>query len=64
MSEPQWLTTECPEIVFENSSVGRLKKQIWDASSAEIDQILAEYEIPSPSELGKAGCYIQNTPRV
>ena len=25
--------------------------------------MLADYEIPSPSELGKAGCYIQNTPR-
>ena len=29
----------------------------------EIDKILADYEIPSPSELGKAGSYIQNTPR-
>ncbi len=64
MSEPKWLTTECPEVIFENSNVGRLKKQIWDASAAEIDKILVDYEIPSSSELGKAGCYIQNTPRV
>ena len=38
MAEPKWLTTECPEVVFENSNVGRLKKQIWDASSAEIEK--------------------------
>ncbi len=59
----KWLTTNYPEIVFEDSEVGRLKKQIWDASEEEIDKILKEYEVPSPSELGKAGCYIQNTPR-
>jgi creatinine amidohydrolase/Fe(II)-dependent formamide hydrolase-like protein len=60
----KWLTTNCPQIVFENNSVGRLKKKIWDASMEEIEQILNEYEIPSESELGKAGCYIQNTPRI
>ena len=59
----KWLTTDYPEIIFEDNEVGRLKKQIFDASDSEIDQILADYEIPSPSELGKAGCYIQNTPR-
>jgi creatinine amidohydrolase len=58
-----WLTTDNPAIVFEDNTVGRLKKQIWDASEAEIDQILADYGIPSESELGKAGSYIQNTPR-
>lgn len=60
----KWLTTESPAIVFEDNTVGRLKKQIWDASPKEIDGILSEYGIPSPSELGKPGCYIQNTPRV
>ncbi len=59
----KWLTTNYPEIVFEDTEVGRLKKQIWDASEEEIDKILQEYEVPSPSELGKAGSYIQNTPR-
>jgi len=62
--EKKWLTTEHPAIVFEDNTVGRLKKQVWDASEEEIDAILKEYDIPSPSELGKAGCYIQNTPRV
>lgn len=63
MDEKKWITTEHPAIVFEDNTVGRLKKQIWDASPSEIDAILKDYEIPSPSELGKAGCYIQNTPR-
>ena len=63
MSKETWITTEYPEVIFENSSVGRMKKQIWDASEAEIDQILADYEIPSEPELGKANCYIQTTPR-
>jgi creatinine amidohydrolase/Fe(II)-dependent formamide hydrolase-like protein len=64
MDKKKWLTTDYPEIIFEDNTVGRLKKEIWDASEEEIDAILAEYEIPSPSELGKVGCYIQNTPRV
>lgn len=62
--EKKWLFTENPVIFFEDNSVGQLKKQLWDASEEEIDQILEEYGIPSQSELGKAGCYIQNTPRV
>ncbi|MBC7109139.1 MAG: creatininase family protein [Methanomassiliicoccales archaeon] len=58
-----WITTEHPAIIFEDTEVGRLKKEIWDASEEEIDKILAEYGIPSPSELGKPGTYIQTTPR-
>ena len=65
MEQKKWLSTEEPAIFFEgDTAVGRLKKQIWDASDEEIDKILAEYGIPSPSELGVAGTYIQNTPRV
>ncbi|MDP2268537.1 MAG: 3-dehydro-scyllo-inosose hydrolase [Deltaproteobacteria bacterium] len=60
----QWMTTEYPEVVFENTNVGRLKKEIWDASAEKIDGILEDYGIPADSELGKPGCYIQNTPRV
>ena len=58
-----WITTEHPAIVFEDSEVGRLKKQIWDASEEEIDKILADYEVPSLPELGKPGSYIQTTVR-
>jgi len=61
--DTKWFTTDTPNIFFEDTSVGRLKKEVWDASQDEINQILADYEIPSPSELGKAGSYIQTTPR-
>ncbi|MCD7895240.1 MAG: creatininase family protein [Planctomycetaceae bacterium] len=59
----KWITTDYPNIVFEDNAIGRMKKEIFDASEAEIDAILADYGIPAPSELGKAGCYIQNSPR-
>ncbi|WP_258359226.1 3-dehydro-scyllo-inosose hydrolase [Moorella sulfitireducens (nom. illeg.)] len=58
-----WLLTDHPAIIFEDNEVGRLKKQVWEASEEEIDAILKEYEIPSEPELGKPGTYIQNTPR-
>lgn len=60
---PNWIETDRPDLRFENTSVGRLKKKIWDASISEIDKILKEYGIPTPSELIKPGVYIQNTIR-
>lgn len=57
------LATEEPDLFFEDNTVGRLKKEIWDASDAEIDAILANYGMPSPVEWGKAGSYIQTTVR-
>ncbi len=62
--DKKWLITDYPAIIFEDNTVGRLKKKIFDASEEEIDAILKDYEIPSPSELGKPGSYIQTTPRV
>jgi creatinine amidohydrolase/Fe(II)-dependent formamide hydrolase-like protein len=59
----KYLTTDYPNIFFEDNKIGQLKKRIWDASMEEIDAILEDYGVPSDSELGKAGCYIQNTPR-
>jgi len=59
----KWFTTDHPRIVFEDNEVGRLKKEVFDASEDEIDKILEEYGVPAPSELGKGGSYIQNTPR-
>ena len=61
--QKNWLTPAHPAIVFEDDTVGRLKKQVWEASEEQLDSILADYEIPSPPELGKAGTYSQNTPR-
>jgi 3-dehydro-scyllo-inosose hydrolase len=57
------LATRQPDLFFEDNSVGRLKKQVWEASDAEIDQILHEYGIPSPVEWAKPGSYIQTTVR-
>ncbi len=61
--DKKWLTTDYPEIIFEDNEVGRMKKELFDAPMSKIDEVLEEYGIPSESELGKAGCYIQNTPR-
>lgn len=61
--QDQFMVTDHPLIVFENNEVGRLKKEVFDASMDEIDTILREYEVPSPPEIGKGGCYIQTTPR-
>ena len=58
-----WIKANRGDISFEDTSVGRLKKKIWDASDTEIDQILAGYDIPTPSELAKPGTYIQTTIR-
>ena len=59
----KFLTTGHPLIVFEDNEVGRMKKGIFDAPMEDIDKILEEYEVPSSSELGKPGAYIQTTPR-
>src|ERR1039458_10676858 len=60
-----WLTTDRPDLVFENTAVGRMKKESWDADEAQLDAILAEYGVPSPGgcEWAKPGSYIQTTVR-
>lgn len=57
------LKTDRPDLFFEDTAVGRLKKELWEASDAEIDKILDEYGIPSPPEWSKPGSYIQTTIR-
>ncbi|MEG2010081.1 MAG: 3-dehydro-scyllo-inosose hydrolase [Clostridia bacterium] len=62
--QKQWYTTDNPKICFEvGTSVGEMKKKLWEASDEEIDAILADYGMGGPSEIGKAGSYIQTTPR-
>ena len=61
--QEKYLTTAYPNIFFEDNKVGRLKKRLWDASEEEIQAILDDYGIPSDSEIGKPGCYIQTSPR-
>jgi creatinine amidohydrolase/Fe(II)-dependent formamide hydrolase-like protein len=60
---PTLLATDQPDLFFEDNTVGRCKKEVWEASDKQIDAILAEYGIPSPCEWGKAGSYIQTTVR-
>ena len=38
-------------VFFENNEIGQMKKKIFDASPAEIDQMLAEFGCPAESEL-------------
>ncbi len=57
------LPTNQPDLFFEDNAVGRMKKEVWEASDAEIDAILADYGVPSPVEWGKPGSYIQTTIR-
>ncbi len=59
----KFLSTNQPDLFFENNAVGRMKKQIWEASDKEVDQMLAEYGVPSAPEWGKPGAYIQTTVR-
>ena len=59
----KWIETDRADLRFEDTTVGRMKKKIWDASEVEIDQILEDYGIPTSSELGKPGVYVQNTIR-
>jgi creatinine amidohydrolase/Fe(II)-dependent formamide hydrolase-like protein len=59
-----WLEVPgAPGLAFENTPVGQLKKEIWEAPEDRIGAILAEYGIPSPPELGKPGSYLQTTLR-
>jgi len=62
-AKKKWLSTSQPDLFFEDTSVGRVKRQIWEASGKKIDRILKGYGIPSPSELGKPGSYVQTTVR-
>ncbi|MFQ5612153.1 MAG: 3-dehydro-scyllo-inosose hydrolase [Anaerolineae bacterium] len=57
------LATDQPDLFFEDDVIGRMKKEIWEASEAEVDAMLAEYGLPSPVEWGKPGTYIQMMPR-
>ena len=59
----KFFATDHPSVFFENTAVGRMKKELWEASDSQIDAILAEYGMPSPCEWVKPGSYIQTTVR-
>jgi creatinine amidohydrolase len=58
-----WLPSNQPDLWFEDNAVGRLKKEIWEASEEQLVAILAEYGMPAPCEWAKPGAYIQTTTR-
>ena len=57
------LPTNQPDLFFEDSAVGNMFRELWNADDATIDAILADYGIPSPCEWTKPGSYIQTTIR-
>ena len=59
----KFLATDQADLWFEDTSVGRMKKEVWEASEGQIDAWLGEYGIPSPCEWTKPGSYIQTTVR-
>ena len=58
-----WLSTDQPDLFFEDNAVGQMKHELWQASDEVIDQILEDYAFPADVEWGKPGSYIQTTPR-
>jgi creatinine amidohydrolase len=46
----KFLTTDYPNIFFEDNKVGRLKKKLWDMSEEEIDKILVEHTEHFPQQ--------------
>ena len=57
------IKTDVEDLFFEDNPIGRMKKEIWEASDEKIDGILKDYGIPTPPEWFKEGTYIQTTVR-
>lgn len=58
-----YLKTSSEYVWFEDSAVGRMKKELFEASDAQIDDFLKECGVPSAPEWTKSGSYIQTTVR-
>ena len=57
------IKTNIEDLFFEDSPVGRMKKEIWESSDKDIDKILQDYGIPTSPEWFKEGTYLQSTIR-
>ena len=57
------LTTDQPDLFFEDTPVGRMFKELWEADDAAIDAVLDDYGVPTPCEWAKPGSYLQTTIR-
>lgn len=58
---PRFISGGTPNIAFEDSKVGRMKKEVFEATDAEVDEMLKEFGFPCSQEFGKPGVYIQTT---
>ena len=57
------IATDQADLWFEDNSVGRMKKEIWDMNETQLKAVLAEYGFPSQGcEWAKPNAYIQTTP--
>ena len=57
------LTTDLPDLFFEDTPVGHMFKELWEADDAAVDAVLGDYGVPSPCEWAKPGSYLQTTIR-
>lgn len=51
-----------PNIAFEDTKIGQMKKEVFYMTDEEVDEALKEFGFPAPPELCKPGSYIQTTP--
>jgi creatinine amidohydrolase len=65
MSNPSSIASQEPPsgLWFEDTAVGRMKQEVWEASDEQIDAMLAEYGVPAPGEWATPDAYIQTTVR-
>jgi creatinine amidohydrolase len=60
---PGFIGTNHPNVSFEDSDVGRMKKEIWDMTDEQVDAALKEYGFPCAPQFGAPGMYIQTSVR-
>lgn len=60
---PGLLWSKDGKMSFEDTKVGRMKLEIFDASEEEVDKMLLEFGVPSPPQMAAPGMYIQTTIR-
>ena len=49
------LTTNLPDLFFEDTPVGHMYKELWEADDAAIDAVLDDYWHPFAVRVGQAG---------
>ena len=49
-----WLSSDQPDLYFEDNAIGRMKHELWHADNDAIEAVIAEYGHPSPVEWGVA----------